>query len=129
MPKPQPVAHGPRYWRLYRTASDNHVVRDYLLGLPVEDYANIRTAMKEVQDRGLRSAKQIKRDIRQIEADGEHGVTYRLLFAVDGHANQMLLGVVAFNKKTQQTPDRYIKLAEDRLRDWRARRERFEEGK
>ena len=105
------------------------MVRDYLLGLPVEDYANIRAAMKEVQDRGLRGAKQIKRDIRQIEADGEHGVTYRLLFAVDGHANRMLLGLVPFNKKTQQTPDRYIELAEDRLEDWRARCERFEEGK
>jgi len=41
----------------------------------------------------------------------------------------MLLGLVAFNKKTQQTPDRYIELAEDRLKDWRARREKFEEGK
>jgi len=129
MPKPQPLTHGPRYWRLYRTASDSHVVRDYLQGLPVEDYASIRAAMKEVEERGVRSAKQIKGDIRQIEANGGHGVTYRLLFAVDGHAGQMLLGLLPFNKKTQQTPDRYIELAEDRLRDWRSRRERLDEGK
>jgi hypothetical protein len=40
----------------------------------------------------------------------------------------MLLGLVAFNKKTQKTPDRHIALAEDRLKDWRSRRRAFEEG-
>ncbi len=62
--------------------------------------------MSEVEQRGLTGTKQIKGDIRQIEADGDHGVTYRLLFAVDGHASQMLLGLVAFSQKTQKTPDR-----------------------
>ena len=38
----------------------------------------------------------------------------------------MLLGLVAFSKKTQKTPDRHILLAEDRLKDWRSRREEFE---
>ena len=39
------------------------------------------------------------------------------------------VGLVPFNNKTRQTPDRYIELAEDRLKDWRARREKFEERK
>jgi phage-related protein len=129
MPSTPAGSHGPRYWRLYRTESGNHVVRDDLHSLPVEDYANIRAAMKEVEQLGLRGTKQIKGDIRQIEADGDHGVTYRLLFAVDGHASQMLLGLVAFSKKTQKTPDRHIALAEGRLKDWRSRRKAFGEGR
>jgi len=41
----------------------------------------------------------------------------------------MLLGLVAFSKKTQKTPGRQIDLAEDRLKDWRSRREAFEKGR
>jgi hypothetical protein len=49
---------------------------------------------------GLGSAKQIKGGILQVEAGGDHGATYRLLFAVDVHASQMLPGLVAFSKGT-----------------------------
>ena len=64
----------------------------------------------------------MRNEIREIDADGEHGVTYRVLFATDGHHMQMLLALVLFNKKTQKTPSRFIDLAEARLRDWRSRR-------
>ena len=129
MPSTPAGSHAPRYWRLYRTESGKHVVRDDLRSLPVGDYASIRAAMKEVEQRELRGTNQIKGDIRQVEADGDHGVTYRLLFAVDGHASQMLRALVAFSKKTQKTPGRQIVLAEYRLKDWRSRREAFEKGR
>ncbi len=47
--------------------------------------------------------------------------TYRLLFAEEGYYGQVLLGLDMFSKKTQKVPRDKIKLAEDRLRDWRER--------
>jgi hypothetical protein len=93
-----------KYWRLYRTSSKHRIVRDELDEIArrsIVDYANIRAAMKEVERDGIRGTKQIDGEIRQIDADGEHGLTYRLLFAVDGHEGQILLGLVLFSKKTQ----------------------------
>jgi phage-related protein len=79
--------------------------------------------MDDVNDRGkAAAAKKLRGEIWEAEADGEHGVTYRLLFAEDGHDGQMLVGVVFFNKKIQKTPPRLIELAEARLADWRSRR-------
>lgn len=46
------------------------MVRDVLRGLPVEDYANVRAAMKDVEHHGLRGTKQIKGDIRQARLTG-----------------------------------------------------------
>jgi phage-related protein len=111
-----------RYWRLYRTAGERRVILEELHRLPIDDYANIRSAMLEVVKHGLRAAKSLRNEILEIDADGEHGVTYRLLFATDGHHLQMLLALVLFNKKSQKTPQRLIDLAEARLRDWRSRR-------
>ena len=45
-----------------------------------------------------------------------------MLFAREGAHSQVLLSLVAFNKKTQKTPPAEIRLAQHRLGDWRARR-------
>lgn len=112
-----------RHWRLYRTGGGNPVIRDELKALTAGTYANIVAAMDEVVDVGLRVSKPLRGEIRQIAADGDHGTSYRILFAVDGRRRQMLLALVSFNKKTQKTPPRFIDLAEARLGDWRSRRE------
>lgn len=119
----EPPSRFRRYWRLYRTSSGNPIIRDELKALSAGTYANMVSAMDEVVDVGLRASKPLRGEIRQIEADGDHGTTYRLLFAVDGRRRQMLLALVSFNKKTQKTPPRFIDLAEVRLGDWRSRRE------
>ena len=112
-----------KYWRLYRTGSGNRIVQDELNELDTHTRAEFTAAMKEVVVLGIReTSKSIRGDIRQIEADGPDGTTYRLLFAQDGHVGQILLAVVLFEKRTQKTPDRQIELAEVRLEDWRRRR-------
>jgi phage-related protein len=111
-----------KYWRLFRTPLGNPIIKNELAEVArksLVDYSNIRAAMKEVEREGIRGTKQIEDEIRQIEAEGEHGVTYRLLFAVDGHIGQILVGLVLLNKKTQQTPRAAIDLAQSRLRTWR----------
>ena len=112
-----------RYWRLYRTSLDHRVIRDELLALPREAYAEVKGAMDDVEDLGLQTSKRLRNEIRDIDAgDPTQGTTYRLLFNVDGREGQILLGLVFFNKKTK-TPPRYIDLAEKRLADWRSRRQ------
>ena len=112
-----------RYWRLYRTSLDHRVIRDELLALPREAYAEVKGAMDDVEDLGLQTSKRLRNEIREIDAgDPTQGTTYRLLFNVDGREGQILLGLVFFNKKTK-TPPRYIDLAEKRLADWRSRRQ------
>jgi phage-related protein len=116
-----------RYWRLYRSSLDHRVIRDELLALPREAYAEVKAAMDDVEDFGLQASKRLRNEIREIVAsDPTQGTAYRLLFAVDGRDSQILLGLVFFNKKTQKTPPRYIDLAEKRLADWRSRRQRSE---
>ena len=118
-----------RYWRLYRTSLDHRVIRDELLALPREAYAEVKGAMDDVEDLGLQTSKRLRNEIRDIDAgDPTQGTTYRLLFAVDGREGQILLGLVFFNKKTK-TPPRYIDLAEKRLADWRSRRQQHEASK
>ena len=46
---------------------------------------------------------------------------FRVLFSPEGRAQQVLLALGAFTKKTQKTPARTIELAERRLSDWRSR--------
>jgi phage-related protein len=110
-----------KYWKFYRSG-DNHVVRDFLKGLPAADYASVLSAMEEVSEFGMRYARKVRGEIYEVEADGDHGVAYRVLFAVDGHDGQMLLALYPFNKKTQKTPPGYIDTAEERLTRWRAGR-------
>ena len=118
-----------RYWRLYRTSLDHRVIRDELLALPREAYAEVKGAMDDVEDLGLQTSKRLRNEIRDIDAgDPTQGTTYRLLFNVDGREGQILLGLVLFNKKTK-TPPRYIDLAEKRLADWRSRRQQHEASK
>jgi phage-related protein len=76
--------------------------------------------MKEVSELGLEASKHLRGEIYEVRADGGNR-TFRILFATEGRFSHVLLSLVAFVKKTQKTPPRELTLAEDRLKDWRAR--------
>jgi len=77
-------------------------------------------AMRDVQQHGLAVAEQVDGEIYELKADG-HRQTFRILFAAEGRHGQVLLALEGFSKKTQKTPPAKIRLARQRLRDWRNR--------
>jgi phage-related protein len=109
-----------RRWRHYETAAGKRPVLEFISKVSDSDKAAILAAMKEVRRDGTRAARHLRGDLFEVRADGER-VIYRILFAHEGARSQILLSLVAFNKKTQRTPPRQIELAERRLRDWRMR--------
>jgi phage-related protein len=106
-------------WRHYETASGNRPVLDFIRKVPDEDKAAILAAMKEVRRDGARAARHLRGELFEVRADGRQ-VIYRVLFAREGGQGQVLLSLVAFNKKTQKTPPEQVELAVRRLRDWRS---------
>lgn len=109
-----------RRWRHYETAAGRRPVLEFLRERSETDKAEVLAAMQEIRREGLRAARHLRDEIYEVRADGER-VIYRVLFAVEGQRNHVLLSLVAFNKKTRRTPPEQIRLAERRLRDWRAR--------
>jgi phage-related protein len=115
------------YWRFFRTAAGRRVIKEDLDALDDQTAANIKAAMDEVVELGInKGSKPVQGDIREVDAEGPDGTTYRLLFARDGHQKQILLAVVLFEKRTQKTPKRQIDLAEKRLGEWRKGRAALE---
>jgi phage-related protein len=88
--------------------------------LAAEDRAEVVAAMADVRMEGLRVARHVRGDIYEVRAHGPH-VSVRLLFAQEGEKGRVLLALEGFEKKTQKTPDRLIRLAEKRLTAWRSR--------
>ena len=76
--------------------------------------------MKEVKDDGLVAARHLRGEIYEVRANADR-VAYRVLFASEGKRGQVLLALEAFRKSTQKTPPATIRLAEQRLKDWRSR--------
>ena len=93
---------------------------EFIRKVPDGDKAAILAAMQEVRRDGVRAARHLHADLFEVRTDGER-VIYRILFAREGVRGQILLSLVAFNKKTQKTPQQQIELAARRLRDWRSR--------
>ena len=61
-------------------------------------------------------------DIVQTEVRTTYNTkAYRILFACEGRFHHVLLALEGFQKKTQQTPKAHMKVAEQRLADWRRR--------
>ena len=109
-----------RQWRDYRTAGGARPVREFLEQLSKADRRTILSAMKKVEQKGLIAARHIRGEIYEIRADGENQ-SFRILFATEGHYQQVLLSLEGFSKKTQKIPQEKIELAEQRLKDWRQR--------
>jgi phage-related protein len=120
MVRASPRESARRRWRHYETAAGRRPVLEFIRGVSDLDKAAILAAMKEVRQEGTRAARHLTGDIYEVRADGER-VIYRVLFAGEGRQSQVLLALVAFKKKTQKTPPEQIRLAQRRLRDWRAR--------
>lgn len=77
--------------------------------------------MADVRTEGLGVARHLRREIYEVRAEGPRA-SVRVLFAKEGEKGRVLLALEAFEKKTRKTPDRLIRLAEVRLKDWRSRR-------
>jgi phage-related protein len=109
-----------RRWRPYRTASGREPVTQFLAKLPDDHEAEILAGMADVCSYGLRAARHLEGDIWEVRIDYA-GLAYRVLFAPEGRHGQVLLSLEAFSKKRQKTPRSAVKLARQRLRDWRFR--------
>ncbi len=109
-----------RRWRDYRTAAGRRPVREFIGDLSDADAAAVVAAMKEVQLEGLPAARHLRDDLYEVRADGDRQA-FRILFASEGKAAQVLLALEGISKKSQKTPPETIRLAERRLKDWRSR--------
>lgn len=109
-----------RQWRDYRTTAGGRPIKDFIDTLPDEEVAAIVADMKEVAERGLAAARHLRGAIYEVRTETASR-SFRILFAQEGRFGQVLLSLNGFVKKTQKTPPRELKLAEDRLEDWRRR--------
>lgn len=109
-----------RHWRDYRTSNRRRPVKEFLDDLTDEEVAAIAAGMKDVATNGLPAARHLRGDIYEVRADAATR-SFRLLFSTEGRYSQVLLSLSAFEKRTQKTPPAEIILAEERLKDWRAR--------
>jgi phage-related protein len=115
-----------RRWRLYETASGNSPVRDYLLTLTEDEQSRVRAKMHIIKTQGLSKAIRMaaeKSDLYEIHADASNRAL-RLIFAPEGKRGHVLLGLNAFEKRSQKTPRSAIDTALARLADWRERHEK-----
>jgi phage-related protein len=109
-----------RQWRDYQTENGARPIKDFLLALPDEDRAAILEEMEYVREHGTSVARHLRKDMYEVRAF-YNTKAYRILFACEGRFNHVLLALEGFQKKTQQTPKAQIKVAEQRLADWRRR--------
>lgn len=109
-------------WRFYSTASGSETVKAELESLGTDVRAAVVDAMGRCTRQELRrgEVKQLRGRIREIRVS-LGGEIYRLVYAHVGEKDQVLLGLHAFHKKTQQTPNSVIDLATRRLKDWERR--------
>lgn len=105
-------------WRDYETNAGGRPVRDFLRKLTDEEAAEVVAAMNDVSKNGIAVARHLRGDIYEVRADGMTR-SFRLLFSQE--TRFILLGLHAFEKRTQKTPPAELELAEKRLRSWRLR--------
>jgi len=108
-----------RRWRHYATPSGRQPTRTFLDSLPRPDHDRVATAMRKVSENGLHVARHLRGDLHEVRVSGAR--PYRVVFAVEGRHSQVLIALHAFTKSTQRTPQQHLRLAEQRLADWRRR--------
>lgn len=109
-----------RTWRFYRTESGRCPIDEFLNGLSREAAAAVQAEMKVIATLGHGAARHLQGDIWEVRISHDTNA-YRILFAPEGHFSHVLLALEGFTKTTRKTPRATIKLAEDRLADWRRR--------
>lgn len=119
----------PRFWRFFTNARGERIVERFITEQTDADAAVIAVAMERVQRGGVQAARHLRGEIYEVRVAGDRK-QFRILFAVEGSYNQVLLALESFTKKTQKTPPEKIELAEERLAEWRRRGEgmRREQG-
>ena len=101
----------------FRSKSGNEPVRDWLKGLPKDQRRAIGEDIAYVQFKwpiGKPRVDHLRGAVWEVRTSLKNRIA-RTLFAVEGR--QMLL-LHGFIKKTQQTPNDEIELAEKRFKEW-----------
>jgi len=107
-------------WRFFKTEGGADPIGRFLDELSEDDAVQVTAAMADVRKSGIEVSKHLRGEIYEVLADAK-ARTIRILFALEGKRKRVLLAVVAFDKKTQKTPPRFLALAEKRLAEWRER--------
>jgi hypothetical protein len=96
----QPGQHK-RRWRFYRTVSGHEPVREFLDGLSQEDASEIAVVMKGIATEGLVGARHVRSDLYEARVTGATQI-FRILFATEGHFNQVLLALEGFSRRRRK---------------------------
>jgi len=102
------------YSKIFKSASNNEPVKDWLLSLDVEDSRAVGFDIKTVEfgwPIGMPLVRKLKKDIWEVRCDISDGRIARVLFTVIGNSMVLLHG---FIKKSQKTPKSDIDVADDR---------------
>ena len=105
--------------RFFAAASGTEPVREWLLGLAVEDRRAIGRDIAVVEFRwplGMPTCRQLRGDVWEVRTSLAGGRIARVLFAIEDGELVLLHG---FLKKTQRTPPEAIRLAKQRLGSYR----------
>ena len=101
----------------FRSESGNEPVREWLKSLPKDERRAIGEDIAYVQFKwpiGKPRVDHLRGAVREVRTSLANRIA-RTLFAVEGRQMVLLHG---FIKKTQQTPNEDIKLAEKRFKEW-----------
>jgi phage-related protein len=110
--------------RFYRTAAGRSPVGEFLDSLPGKQAQKIVWVLKLIEDLESVPAQYFKKlpgteDLWEVRAQ-HGGETFRLLAFLDG--SRLVVLASGFSKKTEKIPRQEISLAEERRRDYLARR-------
>lgn len=109
-------------WQLYTTPGGNDVVRKEIDALPGLASRHGKARLRDLLER-IAERRTLPRDVKHLEgglleARLTHDRSeYRLLYS-EVQGKRVLLGLRAFQKKTQKTPDRHLDVARDRLAEF-----------
>ena len=107
----------------FRTETENEPVREWLRGLDKTDKQRIGTDIEKVQFRwpvGMPLVRKLETHLWEVRSNLRRGRIARVLFTVADNDMVLLHG---FIKKTQKTPRRDLRLARQRRRIWEKGRE------
>ena len=102
--------------RFYRSASGREPVREWLKDLPVADRHILGTDIKDVEfawPLGLPLVRPLGRELWEVRSSLTQGRIARVIFCI---AEEQMVLLHGFIKKTQKTPAREIELAMKRMR-------------